>query len=522
MPRIGSGLLVAAAVAAAAWLAAPAASAQDLGKRFSLEELNRMVTEAPLVVRAKATAEPVAEGGDEKGATWKIPCQAVEVLKGKFADKTFELRVQSPIDELSTARKSVPGVEYIMPLVPLAGATGPQFRLSGGAGFPVASPEALKVADLARGGPATGTLTPLRLRIEPSRPPYTVGQPALLRIIIDNPAKSAVVYEQVPVEQREGLLYLPGAGRIDVTDGRGNAVAPKASVREGAVPPDPPTPKTIPAERNFQFEIDLAQFFDLPRPGNYMVSMAVDSPDAKEQLKSAVINLQVIAPVVAAPAEPPPAKTTGPESIRIPSPDVYEPGTPVNGLAALLKPIRPEFAVGDKILVEVRLINAGDQSLVIDTRLERALSVKVESQAGSPEVRSLLQRISWPEDDPKSRDYCLAYLRPLAFWGKLVDINSFYGRSAESLMSEAPTTAPRADIDYEKYGLTLFSFDAPGVYKIQVSYVVKPRGGEGPKVWASKLTSNPIFIRIVAAPKAPVRSPLAPSKPEAAATPGRP
>jgi hypothetical protein len=509
-------------VAVATFLAAPAAKAQDLGKRFSLDELNRIVADAPLVVRAKATAEPVAEGSDEKGGSWKIPCQVIEVLKGKFADKTFDLRVQSPVDELSTPRKSVPGAEYILPLVPMEGAKGPQFRLSGAAGFPVGSPEALKVADLARGGPATGTLTPLRLRIEATRPPYEVGQPALLRIIIDNPSKSAAIYEQVPVELREGLLYLPGAGRVDVTDARGNSLAPKASVREGAAPPAPPTPKTIPAERNFQTEIDLAQFFDLARPGNYMVSLVVDSPDGREQLKSSVINLQIAALAAPSPTEPP-AKASGPESIRIPAPDIYEPGTPVNGLAALLKPIRPEFAVGEKILVEVRLINAGDQPILIDTRLERTLLVTVAAQADSPVIRPVLQRISWPEDDPKdTKNYALAYLRPLAFWGKLVDINSFYGRSAESLMSEAPTTAPRAEIDYEKYGLTLFAFDSPGVYKIQVSYVVKPRSGEGPKVWTSKLASNPIFIRIVAAPKPPVRAPLAPPKSAAPAAPGRP
>ena len=142
MSRIRYGLVVAVAVAGTAFLAAPAAKAQDLGKRFSLDELNRIVTDAPLVVRAKATAEPVAEGGDEKGATWKIPCQVIEVLKGKFADKTFDLRVQSPIDELGTARKSVPGAEYILPLIALEGAKGPQFRLSGAVGFPVGSPGA--------------------------------------------------------------------------------------------------------------------------------------------------------------------------------------------------------------------------------------------------------------------------------------------------------------------------------------------------------------------------------------------
>ncbi len=516
MPGIRFGLFVAVAVVVAVFLAAPPASAQDLGKRFSLDELNHMVADATLVVRAKATAEPVSEG--DKALPWKIPCQVVEVLKGKFAETTLDLRIQSPLDELSTARKAVPGVEYILPLVAVEKVTGAQFRLAGAAGFPVGTPEALKVAELARGGAATGTLTPLRLRIEPTRPPYPVGQPALLRIVIDNPSKNAVLYEQAPVELREGTLYLTGAGRLDVTDGRGNSVAPKPTVREGGLPPAPPTPKTIPAERNFQTEIDLAQFFDLSRPGNYMVSMVLDSPDGKEQLKSSVINLQIIPPP-AAPLPEPPVKATGPDAIRIPSPDVYEPGAPVNGLAALLKPIRPEFAVGEKILVEFRLVNAGEQPMLIDTRLERTLQVTVTAQAGSPVIRPFIQRINWPEDDPKDKDYYLSYLRPLAFWGKLVDVNSVYGRSEESLLSQAPATAPRTDLDYEKYGQTLFSFDAPGVYKIQATYVVKPRGGDGPKVWASKLSSNPIFVRVLAAGKPSVRTPPAPPKSDAAARP---
>lgn len=517
MPGLRYGLII-AAVAVAAFLSATPAGAQDFGKRFSLDELNHMVSDATLVVRAKATAEPVSDG--EKNLPWKIPCQVVEVIKGKFAEKTFDLRIQSPLDELGTARKSVPGVEFILPLVPLEKAKGPQFGLAAGAGFPVGSPEALKVADLARGGPATGTLTPLRLRVEPTRPPYAVGQPAYLRIIIDNPSKSAVVYEQEPVELRDNILYLTGAGRIDVTDGRGNSVAPKQSVREGGLPPKPPTPKTIPAERNFTTEIDLAQFFDLSRPGNYMVTMVLDSPDGKELLKSSVINLQIIPAAPVSTAEPV-VKPTGPDAIRIPSPTTYEPGTPVNGLAALLKPIQPEYAVGEKILVEVRLINTGEQPILIDTRLERSLLVTVTAEGGSPTVRPFLQRINWPEDDPKDKDWFLSYLRPLAFWGKLVDINSVYGRTEESLLAQAPATAPRADVDYEKYGQTLFSFDAPGVYKIQITYKVMQRGGEGPKVWSGKLYSNQIYVRVLAPSRSsPHFAPFASPKSAEAARPG--
>ena len=53
-------------------------------------------------------------------------------------------------------------------------------------------------------------------------------------------------------------------------------------------------------------------------------------------------------------------------------------------------------------------------------------------------------------------------------------------------------------MSYETHGMTLFSFDSPGVYKIQATYSVKPRVARGPRVWAGKLPSNPIFVRVVA------------------------
>ena len=90
--------------------------------------------------------------------------------------------------------------------------------------------------------------------------------------------------------------------------------------------------------------------------------------------------------------------------------------------------------------------------------------------------------------------------RPLAFWGKHMDVNSFYGRDAASLMElpDNPQAGGALNLGYERYGMTLFSFDKPGVYRIQGTYMVKPRGGEGPRVWTGKLQSNPVFVRVTA------------------------
>ena len=377
------------------------------------------------------------------------------------------------------------------------------FRLVADTGFLAGSAEARKLREIASGQVVAATVTPLRVRIEAVRPPYESGKPAPVRVVLANPDKNVVTYEQAPLEVRDGGLYLVGKGLLAVIDSRGNPAEIKETVHLGTPPPEPRTPLVIPAERNYVKEIDLGEYFDLTRAGNYMVKLSLPDPSGNEMMHSNTINVQVI-PSLAGRVAPPLEKSTGPESIRIPSPEVYRPGEPVNGLSSLLKPVKAEFEVGEQILVELRLINAGDVPLTLDSRLERTLLVGVQEQGGSPGVRQMFQRPA--EDDAKSETYYpYAYLRRLAFWGKVINVNSWYGRDPASLVEDRDDSARSSPLTacYERDGMTLFSFDEPGVYKIQATYHVKPRGGNGPRVWKGKVKSNPIFIRVVK-PKGPV------------------
>jgi hypothetical protein len=101
------------------------------------------------------------------------------------------------------------------------------------------------------------------------------------------------------------------------------------------------------------------------------------------------------------------------------------------------------------------------------------------------------------DDQPKADSfYPYAFLRRLGFWGSVVNVNSWYGRDASSLVDGPDSQSPQM-ASYERDGMTLFSFDEPGAYKIQATYSVKPRGGSGPRVWQGKTVSNPVFIQIV-------------------------
>jgi len=484
-------------------LVAATAAAQELGRRFKFEELQAMVEDAEVLLLAKATGEPVSPGTDASGLPWRIPLEVQEVVKGQFEAKTLVLHVSSPISDLGTPRTKIPGVEFILPLVSMADQDAGHFKLVGDTGFIAGSAEARKLREIASGQVVAATVTSLRIRLEAVRPPFESGKPAPLRVVLDNPDKNVVTYEQAPLEVRSGALYLAGKSLLTVIDSRGNPAEMKGTVHLGTPLPEPPAPLVIPAERDYVRQIDLAEYFDLTRAGNYMVKLSLPDPSGNEMMHSNTINVQVI-PSLAERVAPPREELTGPESIRIPSSEVYRPSEPVNGLSSLLKPVKAEFEVGEQILVELRLINAGDMPLTLDSRLERTLLVGVQEQGGSPAVRQMFQRPT--EDDAKSESYYpYAYLRRLAFWGKIINVNSWYGRDAASLVEDRGDSGGSSPLTacYERDGMTLFSFDEPGVYKIQATYHVKPRGGDGPRVWKGKVKSNPIFIRVVK-PKEPL------------------
>ncbi|MBN2584109.1 MAG: hypothetical protein JXL80_13670 [Planctomycetes bacterium] len=501
-----STLCVSRVAAAAALLAlglsvAADVSAQELGRRFSFDELKSMVDDAQAVVVAQATGDPVSQGADESGLPWQVPFRVLKVVRGECKDETVLVYVASPISDLGTSRRDVSGSEFVLPLSPLEKLGQGHFRLVQSAGFISGTPEADKLLEVATGkATATGTAetapvattSPLRVRIAAVDPPFKSGKPAPIRVTIENAGTEAVMYDSAPLETRDGGLYLSGRGMITVIDSRGNPAAAKDSLHMGE-----PTemPLVIRGERDYEKELDLGQYFDLSRAGNYMVQLLVGTPDGKEVLQSNTMNVQIVAPADL-PAARPVDEPEGPLAVRIPSPEAYRPGEPANGMAVLLKPVKAEFAVGEPILMEVRLINAGDVPVTVDARLERTLLVAVQEQAGSPAVRQMFQRPSG-DDAPKTESYYpYAYLRRLGFWGKVININSWYGRDAASLV-EGGDDKSQLTSSYERDGMTLFSFDEPGTYKVQATYSVKPRGGEGPKVWQGKTISNPVFIRVV-------------------------
>ena len=514
--------VVVAILCAVGGLLSLSVSAQELGRRFSLDEFKSIVGSAKAVVVAQAMAQPAsqgAEGATGAGLAWQVPFRVVRVVRGECKEETIQVHLASPFADLGMARHDVSGVEFVLPLEPLEKLGEGHFGLIRSAGFATNTAEAAKMLELAEGKAPAAAVEPaatgpeaappaaggsLRVRITPVNPPFQVGKPALVRVTIENAGAEAIMYDATPLEIRDGGLYLSGRGTIKVIDGRGNPAPAKDTLHVGEATQ---MPLVIRGERDYEKELDLGRYFDLSAPGNYMVRLQLDGPEAGDLLQSNATSVQVIA----AAAEPRPAaqpadEPQGPLAVRVPSPEAYRPGEPANGLSLLLKPVKAEYAVGEPILMEIRVINVGDVPVTLDARLERTLLVSVQEQAGSPAVRQIFQRPAEDEPAAPGAFYPYAYLRRLGFWGKVVNVNSWYGRDASSLVEGGNDKSQQAS--YERDGMTLFSFDEPGTYKVQATYSIKPRGGEGPKVWQGKTVSNPVFIQVV---KPDTRMPVAPS-----------
>lgn len=259
-------------------------------------------------------------------------------------------------------------------------------------------------------------------------------------------------------------------------------------------------PAVINPEGSFRIDIDLAEHFDFPKPGIYGLNVGVTTPNG-EVLRSTV-PLQLTDGSAPANERPRPGQRPTGElaaDLAVPSPEVYVPGQPVNGINMLLRPVKSEYEVGEPIKVELRLTNVDErkQSMNIDIRLERTLMVHVKEQGDSPVVRPFIQRITWNDKPTDGAALPYAMLRPDSFWGKTININSLYGVDTTELLvsSVDPTKLLDSQLNYERLGMTLFSFDKPGVYRVDATYFVQPRPGDL-RVWAGKLTSNHVFIRV--------------------------
>lgn len=519
-------------------LAATVALAQGLGARYSFDELEKMASDAELVLHVKAGAPTEVVDG-ERGLDYQIPCEVLQVVKGRLAAKEITLRLGSTATALQTMRREVAGKQYILPVVALEGHEG-VYRLVDRAGFEADSAEGRKLVEIVSGEPERQIVTPLRMSVDPLGTPIEFGEPARIRIRLENPSDERAVYEQAPLEVRDGKLLISGGGLIRIVDSSGVEVTPKAGYVAGRDQTEALRPAVIDGGEALQIDVDLGEFFDFPREGIYGVNVALATPGG--ELLRNTVPLQLRSAADGRRGGPGRAALTGQSGdLVVPSPEVYVPGQPMNGLNMLLKPVKSEFRVGEPIEVEIRLTNIDEQGtrpIHVDVRLERCLMLQVTAQGDSPVVPPFVQRITWNDktdeanagrnektdtkvnqpvtwneksseagaDQPVTRnekrseagsDQPYAMLRTGSFWGKTVNMNSLHGvDTTELLVSRVdPNKLESSQISYERYGMTLFSFDKPGVYRIDATYFAQPRP-EGRRVWAGKLTSNHIFIRV--------------------------
>ncbi len=483
------------ALIAAAILLAPQASnlyAQGLDARFSFEELAKMADEAEVLVRGRA-GPPVIVPDAPRGLDYAVPFEVIELYKGTLTEKAFQLRLSSTATELMTRRNEVAGKEFVLPLAAVEEIEG-AYKLSAGAGFAVGSNEALRLMEMAAGKVERTVVSPLRLHVEPLRPSFPLGQPAIIVVRLENPSEETILFEQAPIEVRDGNLYLAGNGFIDVIKSSQDVAAKETlKIRQS---PEEPTPAAILPKESLRKEIDLTEYFDFQAPGVYSVTVAVTTP--RGELLRSTIPVQISAAGAAGVERPAVGDGGEASDIIIPSPEIYTPGQPVNGLSMLLKPVKAEYTVGEPIQLELRLINSDErgQPVHIDVRLERTLMLQVKEQGDSPAARSILQKISWG-DTPAEGVTPYAYLRPRAFWGNVININSLYGVDVAAVLQQDvnPEKLMPVQINYERYGMTLFSFEKPGVYRVDATYFVQPQPGTV-RIWAGKLTSNHVFIRV--------------------------
>jgi hypothetical protein len=495
---------------------APTVQAQGLGRRFELAELKQIVDEAKVLVRAKAADEPLARGGATDGYAWEVSFEVVEKAKGQIEEQTFVVELKSVLDTLNTRRADVKGKEFVLPLV--AAGQG-RYRLVGDVGFAWDTDEARKLIELTGGKaeqpatdrptvetnpaaigpvapPAAGPI-PLRLRLDPVRAPYEVGSPAIVRVTIENTSADTVTYAQAPFDVRDGRLYIAGEGGLVVTDsGRSVSVPLKDNVLLKTDPPPPVRQVVIPPHGIYQQELDLALFCNLDQATIYLVSVSLVTPDGQRSILSNTAGLKIIASAKPAKAPPPPVKEE--DTIVIPPPEVYHAGETINGLAGLLRPSKSQFEVGEPIVLELRLTNLAERAVIIDTRLERLMLLEVHPEGTSPAVPPFSQYFTWPA--PKEGELPLVYARlgAQSFWGKNINVNSAFGLSQEKMRENAAAVAKGAiEPSYETSGMTLFAFNSPGVYRIAATYEMPPAAGNGPKLWAGKVKTNPVFIRIV-------------------------
>jgi len=529
--------LLAAAVAAGA--ATPPAERSPVAtpeaEAAPADPLKQAYAQAPLVVEFKIDAVQANPTVDPR-LVWEARAALLDVLKGKLLPGGLRIHVGSVVRAFDKPRSDVEGQTYVAPLKPLGQAAQRRFQLVGPRAWPADSKEADRLRKFATTElPVTPAATGdgLKLTVKPVQQVFPVRGAKTIEVRVTNNAQDSATYVQAPLVEKDAKLYLPGKGRILIRMTTGESVPDKGNVATGVVPPPPPKPALIVPGDSFVRTVDLDTYFTLSA-GRYTFSMFLATPDGRGRLASNGFSFQVGAvdlpappepqppeptpaevqpkppepkPVEPRPAEPKPGPAEGPSkppatAEDLPAPHTYAPGDASFNLAALLRPTKAVYTLGDPVTVEVRLINAGPRTVAIDPRLERTLTLTVDPLDDSPQPLTIRQVIPWPSDEavPPAERACL---RESAFWGRTIDLNALYGKKMDAIAG--PTAAELADtknLRYERFGRNLFGFPKPGTYRVTATYTVeKPAKAaavakDSQPWWTGDVQSNTITIRV--------------------------
>jgi hypothetical protein len=517
------GLMAVALAGAAAMAAAAPAAAQEGRGPMGIEDLKALYAEASLL--AQVQVETVQARPDvAPRLVWEVKGPVLEVIKGDILPGKISVHVDSVVRAFDLRREDLEGKQFLMPLKTLGESTDRRYQLVGPFAFPAGGSEAEALRQLAETDMTKGSGgQPVQLVVQPLAKVFPVEGPKTIEIRLTNTGTGSVTYLQTPIAEKDGKLFITGRGMLTLRDASGRGVTDKGNVVAGQVPPPPPTPALILPNMTYTQTLDLAKYFTLSE-GRYTLALHLATPDGRDRLSSNAFSFQVGAvnlpetpePAVEIVAYPPPKPLTpdipappAAPAPNVPAPDVpapesYAPGKASAGLAAMLRPTKAAYKMGEPVTVELRLINEGPRTLAVDARLERTLTVTVEPVGDSPQPLVIRQVIPWPADGMTMPDE-RAHLREGAFWGSTLNLNTLYGKAlAEQPAPTAEEISAGRNFTYERFGKNLFGFSKAGYYKITATYVVlrpKPVEGQEPAAqakdwWIGEVQTNSVTIRV--------------------------
>ena len=500
--------LVVAALAAAH--VAPARGQEDRPV-VGIEGLKDLYKQAPLVIEFQVETVQ-ANPAIEPRLVWEARGAVLEVISGQLLPGKISVHVDSIVRVFGTPRAEITGKQFVAPVKSLGDAVNRRFQIVGQTAFPATGREAEALRQLAQTDLEAGSGgQSLQLTVRPIDKVFPVEGPKTIEIRLTNNGKDSATYLQAPISEKDGRLYLTGQGLLRIRDTTGRTLPDKGNIVLGMVPPPPPKPALILPGANFVETLDLSKHFDLPG-GRYTLVLILAMPDGRGRIPSNGFSFQVGA--LDLPEPPPPKAVTPPKppisvspappkpTSKAPDPASYKPGKTSFGLAGLLRPTKPTYALGEAVEVEFRLINDGPRTLAVDARLERTLSIQVQPVEGSPQPLVIRQVIPWPADSdqmPEQR----AYLREGAFWGRTINLNTLFGTSLDDLPAPTPEEiAAGKSFTYERFGKNLYGFPKPGIYNVTATYAVrKPTAGANQPTglrlwWSNSVQTNTISIEI--------------------------